>query len=258
MNATKKPKAKLQTGLPSEAEQRAAMEKRTPEEQALADAVLKPKRLARPVKLKLAGEKGRQKLCPADDDHGLWVARMVTSMGVKDEALALRLMAQTAAPHHAEQGTEKHVEAVNLALAGLHSLEPRDGVEARLAAQMMATHDAIMECHRMASIPGQPMPVRDAYYRNAARLGNLYATQMQALAKYRNRGQQTVRVEHVTVHGNAIVGHVHSAGGAVTKTEDQPHARELSALTFASGEALPGQDQIGREMPAALHAERAL
>ena len=46
------------------------------------------------------------------------------------------------------------------------------------------------------------------------KLARTFATQMEALRKHRNGGQQRVRVEHVHVHpgGQAIVGDVHHGG----------------------------------------------
>lgn len=46
------------------------------------------------------------------------------------------------------------------------------------------------------------------------KLARTYAAQMDTLRKYRNGGQQNVRVEHVTVNegGQAIVGSVSNGG----------------------------------------------
>jgi hypothetical protein len=47
------------------------------------------------------------------------------------------------------------------------------------------------------------------------KLGRTFAAQVEALKRYRSRGDQTVRVEHVTVNegGQAIVGNVAHRGG---------------------------------------------
>jgi hypothetical protein len=52
---------------------------------------------------------------------------------------------------------------------------------------------------------------------------------MEALDKHRGKGQQTVRVEHVTVNagGQAIVGNV-EAGGGVSKSKEQAHAESIT------------------------------
>ena len=68
-----------------------------------------------------------------------------------------------------------------------------------------------------------------------------------AIEANRNKGQQTVRVERVTVHegGQAIVGNVNSPAegvGARKKSEDQPHA-----LAYAPDVEMPRQIEENRE-----------
>ena len=54
---------------------------------------------------------------------------------------------------------------------------------------------------------------RDMNLRHASRLSRAFATQVEALKRYRTGGQQKVTVEHVTVNqgGQAIVGNVTQA-----------------------------------------------
>lgn len=101
------------------------------------------------------------------------------------------------------------------AVAALGGIAPRDEVEGMLAAQMVACHAAAMECYRRAMISGQSHEGRQQNLNYAARLSRTYALHMEALDKHRGKGQQTVRVEHVTVNagGQAIVGHVETKPG---------------------------------------------
>ncbi|WP_334062886.1 hypothetical protein [Limimaricola cinnabarinus] len=87
-------------------------------------------------------------------------------------------------------------------------LEPEGAAEGMLAAQMVGTHTAALECLRRAASLGQNDRTRDSNLKNAQKLMTLYAQQMAALNKHRGRGQQKVTVEHVHVHsgGQAIVG----------------------------------------------------
>jgi hypothetical protein len=71
---------------------------------------------------------------------------------------------------------------------------------------------------------------------------------MEALDKHRGKGQQTVRVEHVTVNagGQAIVGNVRGGGGVSQKSEGQAHAelthapeQEVRSAFEAEREAVP-------------------
>ena len=81
----------------------------------------------------------------------------------------------------------------------------------RLAAQMGFTAPAGMECLRRAAIQDHPSHAREANLALAAKLIRTYGLTLQY--KHRGKGQQTVRVEHVTVKvGQAIVGNVKHSG----------------------------------------------
>jgi hypothetical protein len=77
-----------------------------------------------------------------------------------------------------------------------------------------------------------------------------YTMQVEALQRYRGKGQQKVTVEHVHVHsgGQAIVGAV-KGGGVQSKSEDQPIA---TALTYEPGQTLPSEiETVGEAVPSA-------
>jgi hypothetical protein len=56
---------------------------------------------------------------------------------------------------------------------------------------------------------------QDAAERAMNKLARTYAAQMETIKRYRSKGQQTVRVERVTVEngGQAVVGNVSYEGG---------------------------------------------
>ncbi len=102
-----------------------------------------------------------------------------------------------------------------------------------MAAQLLAAHNATMECFRRAMIPDQDPQARQENLAQANKLSRTYATLLDALNKHRGKGQQKVTVEHVHVHagGQAVVGMVerpipgHRQGGGVsTELEEPPHA----------------------------------
>jgi hypothetical protein len=72
------------------------------------------------------------------------------------------------------------------------------------AAQMVATHNAAMDCFRRAGLPS-------------------YAVMTEALARCRGKGQQTGRLEHVTVSagGQTIVGTVCQPPGGKGRREKE-------------------------------------
>ena len=93
----------------------------------------------------------------------------------------------------------------------------------------------------------------------ATKLQRTFTMQIEALAKLRGKGEQVVRVEHVTVHpgAQAIVGdvHHHAGGGAShVNQEDQRYGTGASAAV----PALPGQDPLGNGVPIPRNAKRAM
>jgi hypothetical protein len=87
-------------------------------------------------------------------------------------------------------------------------------MEAMLAAQMAAVHMATMAlARRLANVENTAQ--QDSAERAFNKLARTFAAQVEALKRYRSRGDQTVRVEHVTVNegGRAIVGNVAHRGG---------------------------------------------
>lgn len=101
----------------------------------------------------------------------------------------------------------------NFVLAVVRSVNPRDGLEAMLATQMGAIHAATMMLARRLNHV-ETIPQQDAAERALNKLARTFATQMEALKRYRTGGQQKVTVEHVTVNagGQAIVGTVAHGG----------------------------------------------
>jgi hypothetical protein len=120
-------------------------------------------------------------------------------------------------------------------IAALHGIKPRDELEGMMAAQLLAAHNAAMECYRRAMIGEQTSEGRQDNLNQANKLSRTYTTLLEALNRHRGKGQQTVRVEHVTVNGNAVVGDVHHGvgTGGQAKLEGQSHA-----LEYAPGQTL--------------------
>jgi hypothetical protein len=103
---------------------------------------------------------------------------------------------------------------LNFMLSVVKGVEPNDQLEAMLAAQMAAVHNASMTfARRLTHI--ENIPQQDSASRAFNQLTRTFAAQLEALKRYRTGGQQNVTVKHVHVHdgGQAIVGNV-SHGGA--------------------------------------------
>lgn len=143
------------------------------------------------------------------------------------EPLQDRLVTQALAGVWLPEGKNKD-DAFMATLAALQAIAPTDGLEGMLAAQMVTTHEAAMECLRRAMISGQTFEGRDSNLKHGAKLMQIYTRQMEALAKHRGRGQQKITVEHVNVHagGQAIVGNVNGSAPSLSKAA--PRQRALS------------------------------
>jgi len=95
-------------------------------------------------------------------------------------------------------------------VAGMVGIRPRDEIEGMVAAQMIAAHNAAMECYRRAMLSDQSLEGRRENLNQANKLSRTYGLLLESLNRHRGKGQQKVTVEHVHVHqgGQAIVGHV--------------------------------------------------
>ena len=98
-------------------------------------------------------------------------------------------------------------------------VKPRDELEGMIAGQLIACHNASMECYRRAMIREQSFEGRRENLSQANKLSRTYATLLEALNRHRGKGTQKVTVEHVHVHegGQAIVGNVEARGGSSTE-----------------------------------------
>ena len=134
----------------------------------------------------------------------------------------------------------------NFMLSVVKGIEPRDQIEAMLAAQMAAVHAASMTfARRLAHV--ENISRQDSAERAFNKLTRTFAAQMSALKEYRSKGEQKMTVQHVHVAegGQAIVGNVNAPTegvGARKKVEEQPHA-----LAYAPGVAMSCDIEAERE-----------
>ena len=145
------------------------------------------------------------------------------SLGSTDEAFADALVSQLIS---STSGREMaNPKTFGFAMAVVQGIEPRNELEAMLAAQMAMVHIATMWFARSLSHV-DTLPQQDSAVGALTRLTRTFATQMEALKRYRGTGEQkvTVQHQHVTVNDNAraLVGNV-TPGGVRRKSERQPH-----------------------------------
>lgn len=105
------------------------------------------------------------------------------------------------------------------------NIAPTDEIEGMVAAQLVACHNATMECYRRAMLPEQTHVGWNDNLKQASKLSRTYAALLETLNRHRGKGQQKVTVEHVHVHegGQAIVGNVETRGvGLHQKQRNNP------------------------------------
>ena len=198
---------------------------------------------------------------PAHSDQtGAW-AHLIDTFGTCSTEAADTLISQLA--NAVAPGSEISEAQLNGALATVHGIAPQDEAEAMLAVQMVATHTAALSALQRARTAKYREGL-DAWGNLATKLLRTYTAQLETLAKYRRRGSQTVRVEHVNVApgGQAIVGPVtHLAGGGGRdRSGDQAHAQEpRPALAHTPVAPLWGAHPIRDAVPlAGREGEEAL
>ena len=102
-------------------------------------------------------------------------------------------------------------------LAAMSGIGPDDVIADLLSAQLVSAHHAAMDCYKRAAARGElPLEVWREALNQANRLSRTSAALIEALNRHRGKsGQQTVRVEHVTVAdgGKAVIGFVATRGG---------------------------------------------
>ena len=139
----------------------------------------------------------------------------------------------------------------NAAIAALVGIRPASELEGMMAAQLLASHYAAMECYRRAMLPNQSFEGRSENLNQANKLSRTHAALLEAFNRHRGKGQQKVTVEHVHVHsgGQAIVGNVTGPGGGdATRNEGQPHAKQV---THAPEQPMRSADPEREALPVA-------
>jgi len=241
----------------------------TPDERDLVKAHLERRRRspAAPA-MRVTDKRGSSEISVDHPDPALGQTLLMEAIATVDVHFYDGLMTQLA--NAGSQGRQVDRRGFNFMLSVVKGIEPKDQVEAMLAAQMAAVHTATMTfARRLAHV--ENLPQQDSAERAFNKLARTFASQMEALKRYRSGGQQTVRVERVTVNegGQAIVGNVEqpdrsmrpadrakadeiaqryeaarTGGGSSPKSEGQPHAK---SITDASQSAMPSDIEAQRE-----------
>jgi hypothetical protein len=199
-------------------------------------------RETRGPRLKVAIEGDAAKINPDHPNDSIGTLAIMQACGTADLDFFDGLMLQLVNASKGQGSTEK---AVNFMLSVVKGIEPRDQIEAMLAAQMAAVHMASMTfARRLAHV--ETLQQQDSASNAFNKLARTFTAQVEALKRYRSGGEQKVTVQHVHVAegGQAIVGNVSApspGGGATEKVKEQSHA-----LAYAPGVEMPRQIEAER------------
>jgi hypothetical protein len=220
--ATMKTKAATEAGTPSR-EANAIDYKPTAEDQAALDA-FRSRRRAKPALPPVSVTVAKNTATVGWDhpDPEMAFVRLANALGTTDGSFIDGVLRQIG--DVVRTGRVASAEELNFALSLIHGIEPRDQTEVLLAAQMAAIHNATMTAARRLNRV-ETIPQQDSASNMLNKLSRTFAAQVDALKKYRSTGEQSIRVQHVTVNegGQAIVGDVQAGGGGQVKNGGQPH-----------------------------------
>jgi len=207
----------------------------------------------KPAVMIAKSEEGRR-ISPTGDAFASHM-RMLDTFGTRSDFFMARQMheIECMVARIGEDGDHTST-AVNSALAIVSAIAPTNEIEAALAVQMAGTHT--LSCEMAARIVRNDNIERMNTYVNAAsKLQRTFLAQLDALDRLRGKGQQTVRVEHVTVApgGQAIVGDIHHYPHL--PPQDPANAPALGTEERA---ALPSPDPIRQTLPGARDEEWAM
>jgi hypothetical protein len=171
---------------------------------------------------------------------------LADAFGTADDEFASGLLTQLVNA----SGLDPTKKELNFELAIVRGINPKDETEALLAVQMTAIHNATMVAARRLNHT-ETILQQDSASTMLNKLARTFATQVEALKKYRSAGEQTIKVQHVTIHdgGQAIVGNVNRGDGDTAKNGDQPH--EPCAVDECSSPLLGHEQALAHEMPGA-------
>jgi hypothetical protein len=160
---------------------------------------------------KLGYENGSLKKQPLPDGED-WTVRMGESLGLKDRELVWAIVSQLISAV-CQPSVDKKV-LINAAIAAVAEMRPRDPAETMLACQMVVCNTAVMGLMEKVIQRNYSEESVQIYLKNMGLLQKTYARQMDALTRYRRKGQQKMVVEHVTVAngGQAVIGNLTSGG----------------------------------------------
>lgn len=211
-----------------------------------------------PVQVQFPANGDRRVEAPHSDDSG-HLMRLGDTLGSRSPDFLAISLTNIGAGVRTRGKPEATAQELNAGLALVAAVAPENELEAALAIQMAQNHALTSDLMSRAAA-AENLEHAMAFGNLAVKMQRTFTAQIEALAKMRGKGQQTVRVEHVTVEAGAqaIVGDVHhhtpGRGGYLQSNEGQPHG----AVKPAERPALPRPDPSRDGVPVTSDAERSV
>ena len=146
-------------------------------------------------RMKVSEKDGVTKLAPDHPEPSVAHVRLLEALGTRDFDFLDGFLKQLCSVGSHSRSVDE--DGLNFMLAVVKGIEPRDQVEAMLAAQMAATHNAIMTFARRLNHV-ENIPQQDSAERAFNKLARTFTSQMETLKRYRSEGQQKILVQHST------------------------------------------------------------
>jgi hypothetical protein len=135
----------------------------------------------------------------------------------------------------------------NAAIAGLIGIAPQDEIEGMIAAQLIAAHNATMECYRHAIIGEQTLEGRRDNLSQANKLSRTCAVLLDALNRYRGKGASRKSRSSTLMcmpAGRRWSAWSRPGGGDRSISEDRPHGGAEGVLRWCDDRcAISGRPQ---------------
>lgn len=185
-----------------------------------------------------------------------WGIQMMEAFGVDSYGVIERLMvgAGQVAPQKAvncQADADEAQSRSNVALSFIAALEPKSTLEATLALQMLASHEASMKM----SAHLHNATTRDGltdYSRMMNQTMRTFAAQVETLSKLRTGGKQQVEVRYVYVDARTqTVVNAGGEAGGVEQISGQPQAPRALSHAVAAGLPMRSENASGDALPVA-------
>lgn len=151
--------------------------------------------LRKPVHFYRQEANGKASLVRAETDPLDYALSLFDTTGAANPNTALHLINQlrSVLPNKVD------AQSLNASADLMSSIQPQGPLEGMLAAQMVACHNMAMTFAEKAMAEGMPDKATESHLNRSTKMMRLFSQHAETLHKLRNKGQQTIQVQHVQI-----------------------------------------------------------